>query len=332
MIRGNAHSRGAKVEPGFPSVLTSASPRPAVPRDKSSGRRTVLADWIADPANPLTARVMVNRVWQYHFGRGIVRSSSNFGYQGNSPTHPELLDWLASEFVAHNWSLKHLHRLILTSETFRMSGEPPESTRKLAAAKDPENDLLWRFDPRRLTAEEIRDSVLAVSGNLNLKKADGPSVYPVIPKEVLAGQSRPGDGWGRSSAEDAAARSVFVFTKRSLAVPLLAVFDSPDPDGPCPVRFTTTQPTQALGMLNSDFLNKQAKLFAEAVARGATNDANRVRLVLRRVTQRSPTQAEVDRGVKFIATLLAADKLPADEALRRFCLLALNLNEFVYVD
>ena len=303
-------------------MLTAAVPRPAQPRDKSSGRRTVLADWIADPTNPLTARVMVNRIWQYDFGRGIVRSASNFGYQGTPPTHPELLDWLASEFVnptasgGHKppaWSVKHLQRLILTSSAFRMSGQFNRS----AAAKDPENDLLWRFDARRLTAEEIRDSILEVSGNLNLKKTDGPSIYPVIPKEVLAGQSRPGDGWGRSSAEDAAARSVFVFVKRSLAVPLLFVFDAPDPDSPCPVRFTTTQPTQALGMLNSDFVNKQAKIFADTVTKDAGPDAAaRVRLILRRATQRLPTDAEIDRGVKFMAALQSEDKL---SGRRRHC-------------
>ncbi|HEY1379650.1 MAG TPA: PSD1 and planctomycete cytochrome C domain-containing protein [Gemmataceae bacterium] len=329
LARGNPQGKGAKVKPGFPSVLTTTTPKPATPRAKSSGRRSVLAGWIADPANPLTARVMVNRVWQYHFGRGIVRSASNFGYQGTPPTHPELLDWLASEFVRGGWSLKHLHRLILTSDTFRRSSRFDPA----AAAKDPENDLFWRFDPRRLTAEELRDSILAVSGNLNVQKADGPSVYPVMPKEVLAGQSRPGDGWGRSSPEEAAARSVFVFVKRSLAVPLLAAFDAPDPDAPCPVRFTTTQPTQALGMLNSEFVNQQAKVFAESVAKEAGDDpAVRVRLALRRVTQRTPTRTEVDRGVRFIGALQGEDKLPADEALRRFCLLALNLNEFVFVD
>jgi mono/diheme cytochrome c family protein len=329
LLRGNPHSPSAIVEPGFPSVLTTNQPRPSAPHGGSSGRRTVLADWIADPANPLTARVMMNRVWQYDFGRGIVRSASNFGYQGSPPTHPELLDWLASEFVAHNWSLKHIHRLILKSATFRMSGRFDAP----AAAKDPENDLFWRFDPRRLTAEEIRDSVLAVSGNLYLKKAEGPSVYPVIPREVLSGQSRPGDGWGKSSPEEAAARSVFVFVKRSLAVPTLAVFDAPDPDAPCPVRFTTTQPTQALGMLNSSFINDQANLFAESVVKVAgDNPAAAVRLALRRVTQRTPTPAEVDRGVRFIAEMREHDKLSALEAQRRFCLLALNLNEFVFVD
>ena len=136
-------------------------------------------------------------------------------------------------------------------------------------AKDPENDLLGRFDLRRLTAEEVRDSILAVSGNLNLAKTEGPSVFPVIPPEVLAGQSIPGNGWGKSTPEEAAARSVYVHIKRSLAVPLLSVFDSPDPDAPCPVRFNTTQPTQALGMLNGTFVNGQAKLFAESVSQGS---------------------------------------------------------------
>lgn len=329
LLRGNPHSQGEKVEPGFPSVMTDVEPAIPTPHASTSGRRTVLADWIADPANPLTARVMVNRIWQYHFGRGIVRSASNFGFQGTPPTHPELLDWLAAEFVSHGWSVKHIHRLILTSNTYRMSGQFNPS----AAAKDPENDLLWRFDPRRLSAEEIRDSILMVCGNLNLKKSDGPSVFPVIQAEVLAGQSMPGSGWNRSSAEDAAARSVFVFVKRSLALPMLAVFDAPDPDAPCPVRFVTTQPTQSLAMLNGEFINAQAKIFADSVTKEAGNDmANRVRLALRRVTQRAPTQAEIDRGLKFMATMQAVDKLSADESLRRFCLLALNLNEFVYLD
>jgi hypothetical protein len=331
LLRGNPQAKGEHVEPGFPSVLTDVAPvLPAPPTGaKSSGRRKVLADWIASPTNPLTARVMVNRIWQFHFGRGLVRSSSNFGYQGTPPTHPELLDWLASEFVEHGWSLKYIHRLILTSSAFRMSGRFDAA----AVAKDPENDLFWRFDPRRLSAEEIRDSILAACGNLNLAKTDGPSVYPVIPAEVLAGQSMPGNGWGRSSAADAASRSVFVFVKRSLAVPMLAVYDAPDPDAPCPVRFTTTQPTQALEMLNSTFVNQQAKVFADSVQLAAGEGVTaQVRLVLRRVTQRVPTAAEVERGVKFVAAMRDEEKLPAPEALRRFCVLALNLNEFIYVD
>jgi hypothetical protein len=334
LLRGNAQNRGEKVEAGFPAVLTPPeAPAPAIPppgRDaRTSGRRRVLADWLADPGNLLTARVLVNRVWQYDFGRGIVRSSSNFGYQGTPPTHPELLDWLASEFVATGMKLKPLQRLLLTSSAFRMSSRADAAT----VAKDPENDLLARFDLRRLTAEEVRDSVLAVSGNLNGEKVDGPSIYPVIPPEVLAGQSRPGNGWGKSTPEEAAARSVFVHVKRSLSVPVLAAFDGADVDATCPVRFTTTQPTQALALLNGEFVHAQARVFADSVRMEAGHDpAAEVRLALRRVLQRPPTAAEVERGVRFLAATRDRDKLPAEEALRRFCLLALNLNEFVYVD
>src|SRR5439155_25264045 len=167
LLRGNPQAKGEKVEPGFPSVLagriTLASERETPADSRTSGRRRVLADWIASPENPLTTRVLVNRLWQYHFGRGIVRSSSNFGYQGTPPTHPELLDWLASELVAGGWRLQAMHKLLLMSSTYRMSSRPSVA----ALAKDPENDLFWRFDPRRLAAEEVRDSILAVCGNLN---------------------------------------------------------------------------------------------------------------------------------------------------------------------
>src|SRR5262249_47317030 len=169
---------GDQVEPGFPSVLTSRPPVLPAPAAgaKTTGRRRVLAEWVASPENPLTARVMVNRLWQHHFGRGVVRSSSDFGYRGTPPTHSELLDWLAAEFVSPTssggrepavpWSLKRLHRLIVTSNAYRMSSRPDPA----ALAKDSENDLFWRFDLRRLSAEEVRDSILAVSGNLNRSK------------------------------------------------------------------------------------------------------------------------------------------------------------------
>jgi hypothetical protein len=327
LVRGNPRSRGDKVEPGFPSVLTTKAPvfPPPNPNVATSGRRKVLADWIASPDNPLTARVMVNRLWQHHFGRGIVRSSNDFGYRGTPPTHPELLDWLASEFVARGWSLKALHKLMVMSNAYQMSSNR-QST-------DPENDLFGRFDLRRLSAEEVRDSVLAVSGNLNRGKMGGPSVYPRISAEVLAGQSRPGNGWRPSASEEQARRSVYVHIKRSLLVPLLASFDAADTDASCPVRFGTTQPTQALGMLNGDFLNEQAKVFADDLRRGAGDDAAaQVRLALRRVTQREPSAAEVERGAQFIARLRDRHQLAAEEALRQFCLLALNLNEFVYLN
>ncbi|QDU25115.1 Planctomycete cytochrome C [Anatilimnocola aggregata] len=332
LLRGNPTSPGDKVEPGFPSVLFPAEmpPTPEITPSGSntSGRRRVLADWIASPQNQLTPRVLVNRVWQYHFGRGLVRSSSNFGYMGTPPTHPELLDYLASEFVAGGMKLKSLHRLLLTSNTFRMSTD----TTPAANLKDPENDLYSHFDLRRLTAEEIRDSVLAVSGNLNLKKSEGPSIYPFIPAEVLAGQSQPGKGWDKSSPEDAAGRSVYVHIKRSLGLPILTVFDAPDPDSPCPVRFTTTQPTQALGMINGQFMQSQAAEFAKQLQSQSAKPAEQIRLALRRALQREPVEKEISRGLQFLRDAQAQDKLTADLALQRFCLLTLNLNEFVFLD
>ncbi len=342
LLRGNPQSQGDRVEPAFPSVLLAANSKPPeMPArregSESSGRRRVLADWIASPTNPLTARVMVNRVWQFHFGRGLVRSSSNFGYMGSPPTHPELLDWLASEFVRTGWKLKPLHRLIVTSNSFRMSSDRPALKSQISNLKsqdtDPENDLLSHFDLRRLSAEEVRDSILAACGNLNLAKTDGPSVYPVIPREVLAGQSVPGRNWEKSTPEEAASRSVFVHIKRSLAVPLLTAFDAADPDSPCPVRFTTTQPSQALALINSTFANEQAALFASSLRREAGTDTTAcVKAGLTRVLQRTPTEREVVRGVTFVIDNMQQEKVSADEALRRFCLLAINLNEFVYLD
>ncbi len=340
LLRGNPQAHGDRVEPAFPSVLlaTNVKPPELPPRrdgSESSGRRRVLADWISSPTNPLTARVMVNRVWQFHFGRGLVRSSSNFGYAGTPPTHPELLDWLASEFVKSGWKLKPLHRLIVMSSVFRMSSmtSDAESKNLKSQISDPENDWLSHFDLRRLSAEEVRDSILVVCGNLNFNKTEGPSVYPVIPREVLAGQSVPGRGWNKSTPEEAASRSVFVHIKRSLAVPLLTAFDAADPDSPCPVRFTTTQPSQALALINSTFANEQATLFAQGLRREAgTNIAACIRAGLTRVLQRQPTEREIARGVKFVEDNIQQEKISADEALRRFCLLAINLNEFVYLD
>jgi mono/diheme cytochrome c family protein len=331
LLRGNPRAKGDKVEPGFPSVLTTKSPTlPAPgPDAKTSGRRKVLADWIASPENPLTARVMANRIWQHHFGRGIVRSSSDFGYRGTPPTHPELLDWLASELVARGWRLKAMHKMIVMSNAYQMSSQPDPA----ALAKDPENDLFWRFNPRRLAAEEVRDSILSVSGNINLSKMDGPGTYPRISAEVFAGQSRPGSGWGHSSPEEQARRSIYVHVKRSLSVPILAAFDAADTDSSCPVRFATTQPTQALGMLNSEFVNEQAQVFANDLRRKAGDaPAAQVRLALWRVTQRQPSAREVERGVEFMTRLRSKHQLAAAETLPSFCLLALNLNEFIFLN
>jgi mono/diheme cytochrome c family protein len=331
MIRGSAHAPGAKVDPGFLEVVTPGSaivPTPPAGA-KTSGRRTVLADWVASKDNPLTARVMANRIWQYHFGRGIVRSSSNFGLQGDAPTHPELLDYLASEFVARGWSVKSMHRLMMLSNAYRMSS----TSNQTALAADPRNDNLWRFDVRRLTAEEIRDSVLAANGTLNLAMY-GPGVFPPIPKAVMQGQSRPGEGWGKSTPEEACRRSVYVHAKRSLRVPIIESFDGAETDKACPVRFVTVQPTQALGMINGEFLNEEATKLATRVTKDVGNEdvAKRVALAFRLVTSRQPGKADVDRGVDLYQKLTSADGASPDQAMRYVCLVMLNLNEFVYVD
>ncbi|MBM3992639.1 MAG: DUF1549 domain-containing protein [Planctomycetes bacterium] len=343
--RGNPHAAGDKVEPGFPSIFKLPDPSLARSLAKSSGRRTLLADWIASKDNPMTARVFVNRIWQHHFGRGIVRTSSDFGLQGMRPTHPELLDWLASEFVLPSpsgrgaageggapWSVKRMHRLILTSNAYRMSSRVSPDAEKFGTKLDVANDLIWRFDMRRLSAEEIRDSILAVSGNLNLKSG-GPGIYPPIPKEVLAGQSVPGRGWPVSSPAEAARRSVYVHIKRSLALPMLEAFDVAEPDRPTPVRFTSTVPTQALSLLNGEFMNTQARIFAERLKNEAGKDAPaQVRLGLHLAASRPPTDTEIRRGVRLIETLQREDGVSADAALQAFCLVVLNLNEFVYLD
>jgi hypothetical protein len=222
-----------------------------------------------------------------------------------------------------------MHRLIMTSSAYRMGshgGDPK------ALAADPRNDLMWRFDLRRQTAEELRDSILAINGTLNAKLY-GPSVFPPIPKEVLAGQSVPGKGWETSGPADSARRSVYVHVKRSLRLPILQSFDVAEPDTTCPVRFVTVQPTQALGTLNSEFMNQEAEKLAARLKQEAGEDpAARVKLAWRLVTGRGASEAEVKRGVGMIEALVKSDGATPDVALKYFCLMTLNLNEFVYLD
>ncbi len=329
LLRGNPHVPGDEVQPAFLQILAPPKPIIAPPATgNTSGRRLALANWIASKDNQLTSRVIMNRVWQYNFGRGIVRSTSNFGKLGDRPSHPELLDWLATEFVDQGWSLKKMHKMLLMSNTWKMSSQSDPK----ALAQDPENNLYWRFDMRRLEAEEVRDSILAVDGTLNLKMF-GPSIYPTMPREVLAGQSVPGANWFTSTPEEQARRSVYIHIKRSLALPILASFDAADTDTTCPVRFATTQPTQALGMINSTFSNAQAGLFADLVQKSAGADPTaEVKFTLWRVFQREPTAKEIARGVAFLHKAETDQHLSAQNALRYFCVVALNLNEFLYLD
>ena len=331
-IRGSAHALGDEVSPGLPAVLSSEDSEPEVvetqPATKTSGRRLALANWIVDPENPLTARVMVNRFWQHHFGRGIVPSTSDFGQLGEEPTHPELLDWLATQFVENGWSTKAMHRLILHSNTYRMSSAPESAN----LDRDPQNANFWRYPMRRLTAEELRDSVLAVSGDLNLK-SHGPWVFPPLPKEVVATASRPDKAWPVSkNEEDHYRRSLYVHVKRSLRHDMLADFDQADTDTTCPVRFATTVPTQALAMMNSRFVNDQAANFADRLRSERTEIREQIAAGLELALQRKATEEELDHLETLHRNLQEKEGLDPEEAMVRVALVTLNLNEFLYLD
>lgn len=328
--RGNPTMKGDEVGPAFPHILDppAAEVPSAYDTGQTSGKRRVLAEWLASPDNVMTARVMANRIWQHHFGRGIVRSTSDFGYQGTAPTHPELLDWLAAEFVDGGWRIKPLHKQIMLSSAYQMSSQGNDE----ALAKDPTNDLFWRFDMRRLTAEELRDSILVVVGTLN-PAMYGPEIYPPLPAEVLATASRPDAAWGRSSPEEAARRSIYVHVKRSLRPPMMADFDVPDTDTACAVRVSTTVPTQALGMLNSKFMNEQAATLADRLVAQQPDDlAAQVALAIRLTTARAPIDTEIKADAGFIESLQTDENLSPQDALRLYCLMILNTNEFVYLD
>lgn len=342
LIRGNPAAPGKEVRPGFPEVL--GFPDPTIPKPgkgaTSSGRRLALANWVSNPTNPLTSRVFVNRLWGWHFGRGIVPTPNDFGKFGEKPTHPELLDWLAAEFTTpmwnaddkHSiaWTTKRMHRLIMLSNTYQLSSTGNEANLKA----DPANLLRWRFDMRRLTAEEVRDSILTASGGLDAKPF-GPSVYPKIPKDVLAGQSRPGEGWPYDPRNPTAGnrRSVYVHVKRSLQVPILVNHDQADTDSSCPVRYTTTVPTQALGMLNGEFTNDRAAALAVRLTKEfPDNLSKQVARGIRLTTCRVPTADEVSKDTAFVQSLMKKFDLDESTALTRYALLLLNANEFVYVD
>jgi hypothetical protein len=330
LVRGNAHSKGDRVEPGYPSVLGFRDPIiPSAPEGiDSSGRRMVLANWMTSPENPLTARVIANRIWYFHFGRGIVRSPSNFGQNGDQPTHPKLLDYLAAKMIEQGWSLKEFHKTLMLSKTYQMSSAANEK----ALMEDPTNNLFWRFEMRRLTAEEVRDSIINATGRLNLKMG-GPSIYTDIPDEVRATASRPDHAWGHSPEEERLRRSVYVYIKRSLNEPMLKAFDSADTDSTCAVRFATTVPTQSLTMMNSRFVNQHATTFANRLrSEAGANREEQIRLGLTIVTSRLPSAQEIEDGLAMLDEIRNEAGLSENEALDRFCLMALNLNEFIYLD
>ncbi|MEM6470565.1 MAG: DUF1549 and DUF1553 domain-containing protein, partial [Planctomycetota bacterium] len=330
LFRGNPHSPSDEVSPAFPELFDSPAPdlQPLhETTDRPAGRRRILADWIASDDNRLTARVMVNRIWQFHFGRGIVRSSNNFGQLGTPPTHPALLDFLANRFIESGWSIKAMHRLILSSRAYQMSSRGnPDGLRV-----DPDNDLFWRFDARRLSAEEVRDAMLAVNGSLD-PTVYGPSIYPSLSQEVLAGQSRPGHGWGKSSEEDQNRRSVYIYVKRSLLTPMLSAFDFPDPDQTCEARFMTLQPAQALSMLNGGFAMRQAERLCKSVGETRLSQDRFATKVIENVFARDASPTELDHANQLLAKLSKLDGMTPLRARQLYCLSVMNWNEFLFVD
>ncbi len=341
--RGDPAHPGTAVEPGVPAILTAHEPPPPKPTARTTGRRLWLARWLTDPGNPLVARVIVNRVWQAHFGEGLVSTANDFGVMGDSPSHPELLDWLASEFVASGWRLKSLHRLIVLSQTYQRSSSV--ETGSSAAQASP--SLLARWRPRRLEAEVIRDSILFVSGDLN-PRAGGPSYYPELPRAVLEGQSRPGEGWGKSTERESSSRSIYAFTKRALGIPELELLDTPDTTGSCERRMVSTTGPQALTFLNGQFIQRQSRRFASRLAAEAGDDpARQIERAFLLALSRRPSEAEFRAASEFLdkeERQIESDRArgindgrtgPASarrQALEAFCLVVLNMNEFVYLD
>ena len=341
---GSHEAPGEEVRPGFLSIL---DPEPAeiphLSHVDSSGRRTALAHWLADPENPLTPRVMVNRIWHYHFGRGIVATPSDFGLMGEPPTHPELLDWLTDEFIKSGWSIKHMHRLIMNSATYQQSS----AYRDDAHRADPLNRLFWRFRPQRLEGEVIRDAALAVSGMLH-RQMGGPGVFPPLPE----GAPTPRGGWDTpDDAKDAQRRSVYVFVRRNARYPMLLAFDMPDTHESCARRTVTTTAPQALLMLNNDQFLGWARGFAGRVLEtngtdwgGGISDAYTLAF------SREPDGWEKDKALTFLdeqerliaerqenggtlalpAVIPEGVSEPRAAAFVDFCHTLLNSNEFVF--
>jgi hypothetical protein len=326
LLRGDYRQPGEVVEPGFLSAITGHSNAAELETDRyrqfvTRGRRLTLAKWIASEENPQTARVWVNRMWQQHFGAGIVRTTSDFGVNGDRPSHPELLDWLAVEFMESGWDTKAMHKLMVTSSTYRQSAENPGLK---GSTTDPDNRLLAKFNRRRLEAEAIRDSILQVSGRLN-PEMGGPSVFPPLPADLadFARYGRNGDLMWEPNEKDADAlrRSVYIFQRRSLPLPMMSAFDANVFSESCDRRSSTTTPLQALSMMNGYLVEEESAHLARLVEKEAgPKREDQVRRLFERVLGRGPKAQELDRFASFSGKLDAVARV------------LFNSNEFLYTE
>jgi len=324
LYQGDHKNPREAVAPGFLSAL---DPNPAkieaAANKQTKGRRLALANWIVSPENPLTARVLVNRLWQQHFGRGLVATPNDFGLAGSRPTHPELLDYLASEVAQGGWSIKKLQRLIVTSATYR------QSSVRTGDENEGENKLYARQSLRRLSAEQLRDTLLSVSGLLTPKTGGSP-VWPQLPTEVLSANPAFFDdnatktkGWYPSPPHLQHARSVYLVQKRTVRVPLMEAFDLPENSTSCARRTTSIVAPQAFTLLNSPLAVEAAKAFAQRVRREAGDDPRaQVRRVFLLALQREPGDDELTKCLALLE----------QRGLAELCRVALNLNEFIYID
>ena len=320
---GELSAKAEKVEAGFPECVAGKVEPAKIPfRGDSTGRRIALAEWIASPQNPFTARVMVNRIWQYHFGEGLVRTPSDFGKNGSRPTHPELLDWLATQFVEHKWSIKAMHRLMLTSATYQQSTSHPDW--KAYSDRDPGNELLWRMNWGRLEAEVLRDSVLALSGRLNPARG-GPGALLDAPADVAEGFEF--FKWFPSDDAQQRRRTIYTFQRRSVVNPMLEVFDAANIAATCPQRNRTTVAPQALTLMNGDLTNREAHYFAARVLQEARpTPAAEIDRAFRLVLSRPPSRDEQMQALALFS------KFAPPEALEHLGVALFNTNEFLFVE
>ena len=327
--RGEPDNPGPVVPRGVPQFLAGPNP-PRIPPQASG--RLELANWLTSPTHPLTARVIVNRIWQWHFGRGLVATPSDFGLRGAAPTNRELLDWLAARLIASGWSIKSLHRDIMLSETYQLASQPSSAEQAANAAHDPDNLYHWRFNRRRLDAESLRDALLAASGQLDLARP-GPHPFPPV-SEWRWTQHAP-----FKAVYDSPHRSVYLMTQRFARHPYLALFDGPDPNTSTGLRTSSIVPSQALYLLNNPFVTAQARGLADRLIASSPDAPARIELACQICWSRRPTSDEVQQALDYLTRLNQAlhesNLSPAQlesEVWTSYARVLFASHEFSYID